>query len=245
MLTVQPNFTNYSKPAVSFRAKDAQLDENESYFKSKVDYYKQQAKEFEKLAQDQDTPKGFKKAMNVFKIVSEALLEGWAVAWGASKGCKILKSSFLKGADSKFVKHAKEVLKPLKAGLKDSGKKVGELFSSVVDKVKTSKFADKFTKFVDKMRENKVGKYVVQGFEYVGKAFKYIGSLIKSGFEKLAKPLREKPAGEIYDKAAKATSTTLGVGAGAAGAYNAATNADQRKEAAEEYYIDRPDGDAE
>lgn len=28
-------------------------------------------------------------------------------------------------------------------------------------------------------------------------------------------------AGEIYDKAAKATSTTFGVGAGAAGAYNA------------------------
>ena len=241
MLTIQPNLTSYSKPMVSFKSKN--YDEgSEGYFKEKVDYYTQQAKEFEELSQDSNSPSGFRKAMKVFRVISEALLEGWAVAWGASKGAKILKSSVIKGADSKFAKHSKEVLKPVLEGVKSSGKKVAELFTKGVEKFKASKFAEKFTNFVAKMRENKIGKYVVEGFEYIGKAIKYVGKLIASGAKKIVEPLKGKPAGEIYDKGAKVASNTLGVGAGVAGAYNAATNAQERKEE-EKYFQDRPDGD--
>lgn len=230
MLTIQPKITSYSKPAVSFKANEGN---DENYFKEKVDYYKQKAKEYEAMASDSNTPKGFRKVMRGFGVISEALLEGWAVAWGASKGAKILKSGVIKGAESKFVKHSKEVLKPVAEGIKSSGKKVAELFTKVIDNIKTSKVAEKLTNFVGKMKEHKVGKYIVEGFEYIGKALKYVGKLIANGAKKIAEPFKNKPASEIYDKGAKAASVTLGVGAGAAGAYNAATNATERKNAEE------------
>ena len=46
---------------------------------------------------------------------------------------------------------------------------------------------------------------------------------LKKVFEAIAKPFKGKTGEELYDKAAKVTSNTMGVGAGAAGAYDAAT----------------------
>lgn len=223
MLTVQPKIANYvnSKP-VSFKALDDEMSQNdlrgENYYKEKVDYYSQQVREFENLAQDLTSPPPVRKTMKAFRVVSEALLEGWAVAWGASKGAKILKPS------GKFAKNLKDILRPIYKGFKTSGQKIGEAFTGTVNKIKTSKFAEKLSGFVDKMRENSVGKYIVKGFEYIGKAFKYVGNLIVKGAKKLVEPFKGKTNGEIYDKASKVASTTLGVGAGAAGAYNAATD---------------------
>ena len=239
MLTIQPKVTSYSRPAVTFKAG---LDDRDDFYQKKIDYYKQQAAEFDELAKNSDSPSGFRKIMKGFVIISEALLEGCAVAWGASKGAKVLKSSVIKGAHSKFAKQAADVLKPIWTGLKTSGKKIAENFTRTVEKVKTSKFAEKLVKFVDKMKENKVGKYVVKAFDYIGQALKYVGSLVKKGANKVVDYFKGKPAGEIYDKGAKAASTTLGVGAGVAGAYSSATNAQDRKE---KCYLDRADGDAE
>ena len=231
MLTIHPNFTNYVKPAVSFKA--GEYDATDEYYQKKVNYYKQQAKDFEKLAQDAEAPKGLSTMMKIFQVASQALLEGWAVAWGASKGSKILKSSFIKGANSKFSKNTKEVLKPIGEGAKNSWKKITEIFGAKAEKVKNSKFAQKLNSGIEKLKNNKYGKYLVQGFEYVKDAFKYVGSWISQGFKKVTEPLKNKPAEEIYDKAAKVTSTTLGVGAGAAGAYDAAIN--KKQEVVEEY----------
>lgn len=78
------------------------------------------------------------------------------------------------------------------------------------------------------MNNHSVGKYVVKAFEYIGKAFKFVGGLFKKGFEAIAKPFKGKTGEELYDKAAKVTSNTMGVGAGAAGAYDAATKDSKR-----------------
>ena len=83
--------------------------------------------------------------------------------------------------------------------------------------------AEKLATITEKMNNNSVGKYVVKAFEYIGKALKYVGGLFKQGFEAIAKPFKGKTGEELYDKAAKMTSNTMGVGAGAAGAYDAAT----------------------
>lgn len=240
MLTIQPKITSYSRPVVTFKA--GYDESGDDFYKSKIDYYKKQAAEFDELANNNDSPGGFRKVMKFFAVVAGALLEGWAVAWGASKGAKILKGGIKRGVHSNFAKQTKEVLKPIYNGIKASSKKAVEKGTEIIEKIKTSKLANKLTEFIGKMKENKVGKYVVKAFEYVGKAFKYVGSLIGKAAKKVAEPFKGKPAGEIYDKGAKAASVTLGVGAGAAGAYNAATNAQERKEI---YYQDCADGNAE
>lgn len=227
MLTVQPKFTNYVAPkAVSFKA---DFDDGEDLYKEKVNYYKKQSAAFKELCEDSSNPDSFKKIIKVFGIASEALLEGWAVAWGASKGSKILKSSIISGSKSKFVKGAGDILKPVYTGIETSAKKISEKTNKLIEKIKTTKFAEKCENFVEKMRNNTVGKYVVKGFEYVAKAFKYVSNILKSAAKKAVEPLKNKSKSEMYDKTAKVTSNTLGVGAGVAGAYNAATGADKRQ----------------
>ena len=235
MLTIQPKITSYSRPVVSFKG-------DEDFYKSKVDYYTQQYKDFDEMAQDPNSPKGLRKVMKGFAVVAEALLEGWAVAWGASKGAKVLRTPIKNFVNGKFVKHIKDIVRPLTNGVKDSASTITEKITKTADQIKTSKFAEKLTNIVNKMKENKVGRYVVKAFEYVGKAFKYVGNLVKNGANKVTEYFKGKTAGQLYDKGARAASVTMGVGAGAAGAYNAATNAQERKEA---YYHDRADGDAE
>ena len=169
--------------------------------------------------------------MKGFAVVAEALLEGWAVAWGASKGAKVLRTPIKNFVNGKFVSHIKDIVKPFNKGIKDSAGKIAEKASEVVEKVKTSKLAEKLVNFVDKMKENKIGKYVVKGFEYIGKAINYVITKAKKVANKVTEYFKGKSAGQLYDKGAKAASVTMGVGAGAAGAYNAATNAQERKEA--------------
>lgn len=233
MLTVQPKFTNYTAPkAISFKSNDEDYvggAKGEEYYKEKVDFYKKQAAEFERMSEDSTNPDSLKKMMKGFRVASEALLEGWAVAWGASKGSKILKASVISGSKTKFIKGVKNILRPIYKGMKSSGKKITETYTKTAERIKTSKFAEKFNNFVEGMRKNPVGKYIVKGFEYVVKAFKYVGKMIKAGAKKLIEPLKGKTKSEIYDKTTKVASNTLGVGAGVAGAYNAATGADKRQ----------------
>ena len=255
MLTVQPGLSNFSKSSVTFRSKEIDINaikdrERDAFYQQKVDYYKKQAQEFDDMSKNTDTPKGFRAVMKGFRVISEALLEGWAVAWGASKGSKVLKSSVLKGLQTNFGKHVKNALKSIGRGIKASGKKVSELYKNGIKAIKDSKFAEEVSNFVEKMRNNSFGKYVVKGFEYLGKAFKYIGSLIASGAKKVAEPFTNKTTSEIYDKVAKGTSVTLGVGAGAAGAYSATISEDKKnkikEQASQDYdnsYVDDEDSD--
>lgn len=228
MLTVQPKFSSYAVPKeISFKSgidDDFSGPKSEDFYKEKVNYYKRKAAEFADMSNDTSNPDFLKKMMKGFGIISEALLEGWAVAWGTSKGAKILKSSIVSGYNSKFVKSAKKVLKPLNNGFKASKDKLNE----VIKETANSKTARKFKIFVHKMSKNPVGKYIVAGFAYAEKALKYVWGLITDNYGKLTELLKGKSRGEIYDKATKVASSTLGVGAGVAGAYNAATGADKR-----------------
>lgn len=223
MLTIQPKFTHYSNTRqIAFRGED--LSDDDKIYQEKQEHYKKQVEELDNLMNDKYTNTTFKKVLKGSKVISEGLLEGWAVAWGAHKGAKIIKPSFIaKGADSKVYK----VLAPIFSGIKKSGSEIIAGISKGIDNIKVSKLytgaAEKLATITEKMNNNSVGKYVVKAFEYIGKALKYVGGLFKQGFEAIAKPFKGKTGEELYDKAAKMTSNTMGVGAGAAGAYDAAT----------------------
>ena len=223
MLTIKPKFTNYSNTRqIAFRG-EAPSNEDKIY-EEKQKHYAKQVEELDKLIQDKHTNNTLKKVLKGSKVVSEGLLEGWAVAWGAHKGAKIVKPSILvKGSDSKLYK----VLSPMFSGIKKGGAKFIEVLSKGVDNVKASKLytgaTEKLAAITEKMNNHSIGKYVVKAFEYIGTAFKFVCGLLKKGFEAIAKPFKGKTGEELYDKAAKVTSNTMGVGAGAAGAYDAAT----------------------
>lgn len=235
MLSVQPKFTQYAaaKQTAFKGLSNPQETPEDRYFEEKTNYYKDQTRAFDEALLNEHTPDIMKKVIKGFRIVSEALLEGWAVAWGASKGMKIIKSTTIKGLNSSFAKHTEDILKPVGEGLKNAGKTVKTKFGNLINNIKTSDFAkrttEKFNSVTNSMRNNTVGKYIVSGFEAIGKGLKCIGNLVKQGTNKVISPFKEMKAGEIYDKAAKATSTTFGVGAGAAGAYNATMKPEDKK----------------
>ncbi len=239
MLTIQPKVVNlYPKMnQTSFKGGEAaalDIDNDEALFEKKTQYYKHQINEFDKSLNDKYTPSSFKKVIKIFKVVSEALLEGWAVAWGASKGSKIIKSTVVKEMNSKTAKGLEEVLTPFGKKLKKAGLGIGTAIKNGFQAIKTSKFVtsagEKLHNLAERMNKNSIGKYVVKGFEYIGKAFKFAADLVTAGYKRAAQLFEGKTASQIYDKATKATSTTLGVGAGAAGAYNAATGKEKVQE---------------
>lgn len=246
MLTIQPNVVTYSnKRPVHFRANENGVagsffdgDITEDLYNEKSNFYKSQIREFDKSINDEHTPDFMKKVLKGFRIVSEALLEGWAVAWGASKGSKVIKSSVVKNVEEVAGKHAQEVLTPFGEKLAKGFKKIGKVLSKWVEKFKNSSFAlafsEKLAKITEKMNQNSVGKYIVKGFQAVGEGIKAVVNFI-------TKPFKGAKVSEVYDKATKATSTTLGVGAGAAGAYNATAKInekDNQSKVADENYDD-------
>ena len=96
MLTIQPNVVNYSnRKPVHFRggedgASGSILDSEitEDLYNQKSNFYKSQIREFDKSINDEHTPDFMKKVLKTFRIISEALLEGWAVAWGCQQRFK-------------------------------------------------------------------------------------------------------------------------------------------------------------
>ena len=220
MLTVQPKFTNQSSYKTSFKGDSDFI--NESKYNEKKSYYENKKSEFDKIINDEYVPEGMKKGAKVFKIASEGILEGWAVTWAAAKGGKFLKAGYLKAASSKFTKRATEMLKPLGKGLKKSSRNIKISLLNGLDKIKTSKLLTKTTSFFNKAEETlnktKLGQVVVATVKGIGKALKAVGKAISSITHKIAEPFKK----VTYDKAAKATASTLGVGSGIAGAYSAA-----------------------
>ena len=232
MLTIQPKITNYTNSRLAFgsgEASDAEANKNDEFYKQKIDFYKKQKQEYDNLLNENSTaPKGFKAVIRGFKIISEALLEGWALAWGVRKGSKVMKTSVLEGTNSSFTKKAKDILKPMWKGIKSSGSKLKESVVKSYETFKASKFAtnvvEKVNKTVEALNGNPVGKYVVKTFEYIGKAFKFAGAMLKKGYEWIKKPFVGKSADELYEKGTKAAATTLGVGAGGTAIYTEANN---------------------
>lgn len=229
MLTIQPKFTQnvqFSKANPSFRSADDSIIPSDSYYKSQTNYYENQIKELDDLIDNEHTPNTFKKVLKGFRVASEGLLEGCAVAWGASKGAKVIKSSTMKGFNSKFAQKSIEILKPVVEGFKTTGSEIIKAISGKFAEFKTSKFAtniaENFTKLTEILENNKIGKYVVAGFKAIANGFNWIGSKIAQGTGVLKAKAKSVDGSQLYDKVANVTSKTLGTGAGVAGAYNAA-----------------------
>lgn len=202
MLSIQPNqISQTASKYQTFKGSSCVLDE-ETYA-NRRSYYENQKHECDELLEDQYLPKGFKNAVKVGKVVSEGILEGWAVAWAATKGAKFSKNIGLKVIDSKFAKN------------------IAKMFGNLAEFVKvkssplTKKLGENFETVINKLDTNKYGKYVVKGLKAINNGFKAVKAVVTTVLEKLG------VKNFTYEKATKATATTLGVGSGLAGAYNA------------------------
>ena len=222
MLTIQPSFTTKPVRKIAFKGEGAESaeangttaandpsDTENRFYQSKVNHYEQQVKGYEEALEDENTPNMLKRVIKIFKVASEALLEGWAVAWGAKKGANVIKTPLV---NSNFAKGTAKIFKGAGKGLG----KVASAISEGYSKIKATKF----------MTENSVGKAISSGLGYIEKVFSYIGKKVSQW----TAPLKGAKAEAIYDKAANVTSKTFGVGAGAAGAYNAATEGKKPEE---------------
>lgn len=233
MLTIQPKISNYQHQPTKALSFKGEQNPDAAYFEEKIDFYENQIKEYDEAIEDKYTPKPLKKIMKGFRIISEALLEGWAVAWGASKGSKLLKSSIVNTANSKAIHKADGVIKPIIQGVKQSIKNIAKYIANGFTSLKNSKamksVSEFFSKTAENLNKNKFGKGVVKCFEAIGSGFKYLGKKISKGWNNIVDACSGKNAEATYDKVTKGTSKVFGVGAGIAGGYNAATNADERE----------------
>jgi hypothetical protein len=199
MLTIQPNLTTktYSSRNVSFRNLE---DISESDYRNQEHFYEGQIREANKIINSEHSPEILKKGMNWVKIISNGILEGWAVLWGAAVGAKTIKKGSIKFANSRF-------MQKLGTNLRKFGQKINEKFGEGVSK--------KVAEFTEKLSKNDFGSKILKGISTVT-------DVAKKGLAILGKPFKGKSAEEIYDKGAKAVATTLGVGSGAAGIYSEA-----------------------
>lgn len=232
MLTIQPTgITQNSSKVLAFKGEDNLLDE-ETYNK-KRSFYNNQKDECDEILNDQYVPEGMKKGVKICKIASEGILEGWAVTWAAAKGAKIAKSSVVKALNSKVAKGAGEIFKPLGKGIKEAGKNLRASILKGFNNFKESKFitniSKQLTKLETKLDKSSAGKVVVNIVKGIGKGFKAVGNGISTLAHKIAQPFKKL----TYEKATKAGSTTLGVGSGIAGAYNAAREPEKNNEKTE------------
>jgi len=233
MLTIQPNFTNQSLRRVpAFKGETGQTPEDK-YYQEKINFYENGKKEFENLINDDKTAKPLKKLAKTFKVISEMLLEGWAVAWGASKGARFMKASVAEGVNSQFAKGTKDVLKPVGKGLIAAGKKLAGFAESAVKYIKGTpaytKLNEKLTKITEKMNNNKYGRFALNVLNKIGEGIKVVADFVAKPFKKVANSMKNTSFDKAYDKTAKATSTTLGVGAGAASGYNEVMHPEKAK----------------
>jgi hypothetical protein len=232
MLTVQPNFTRTSnlKPvAFGSEAPAIAVDADESLLKEKADFYQRKISEFDETIRDSNAPKTLKTMAKVFKVASEGLFQGWLVAWGATKGSNVIKSAVISGANSKAFAKLKNGIVPAQEFIKKNTKVFVEQLGKVKSAKPVVKFTEKVTNLIDRLDKTPVGHYIVEGAKIIGRAIKAVAVAVQNFGKKTVAPLKKMNVDQVYDKATKITSTTLGVGAGAAGAYNAATNAEARK----------------
>lgn len=220
MLTIQPNFTRNT----AFKGEKNLVDQ-ETY-EQKKKYYQDKQREFNEILDDENIPEGMKKGAKICKVASEGILEGWAVAWGASKGASMLKSPKV----MKFFTKIGKLITPVFEAIGKGFKSLNKFASGKIDTLAKSKF-------VEKMDENKVGHVVIEGIKKLSNGIKYVCDNTKDLFLKYTDKLN----GDTYDKVAGATSKSLGVAAGIGGAYTAARGGDKPNNSSVDDYVDVAD----
>jgi hypothetical protein len=227
MLTIQPKLTNASNARpIAFRSNEAVYSEaDEGSLRDKADFYEKKVREFDETIGDSKAPKFLKKMAKGFRVISEALFEGWLVAWGATKGSNVMKSAVVTGLNSRVATRAKSFVSPLGKMFKEGMAFVGEKLSNIRNLKSVVSFVNSVNSKIERLDKTSVGHYIVEAGRFVKSGF----NRVAKSFENFGNRVKAMNVEQAYDKVAKTTSTTLGVGAGIAGAYNSATNAEERK----------------
>lgn len=205
MLTIQPTSITHSAKPMAFKG-----DFDEVAYNHRKDYYAHQKEECDEILENQYVPKTMKTGVKVCKAISEGVLSGWAVAWAALKVSKFGKASAIKISHNKLLNKGINALSPLK-------EKVVKLTQNIGDSIKAK--TEQFIKMSDEdLAKHKLGRFALKH----EKAF----TKVISGVQSVASAVKEKVSDVAnaitYDRSAKATAYTLGVGSGIASAYNSA-----------------------
>lgn len=231
MLTVQPNFTTkYAQKPIAFKGQEGSYDLTEDLYNEKSDFYKRQIRDLDEVIENDKTPSTLKRFAKGAKVVSEAVLEGWAVAWGAKKGANILKGTAAKGINSKFSKNIQTFATKAQDFIK-SKKYVGKINTAIVDgikKVRNSKVGQTIINTFNKFADTKVGGAIVKGLKIVGNAIRSAYKFVAKQFVKVKDATKGKSFDEVYEKTSKAAATTLGVGAGTTSAYTSVRKPEEK-----------------
>lgn len=239
MLTIQPNFTTkYVQKPTAFKGHEGAYDLTEDLYNEKSDFYKKQIKDLDEVIENDKTPSTLKKFAKGAKVVSEAVLEGWAVAWGAKKGANILKGTAAKGLNSKFAKNIQDFATKAQDFIKTKGigTKLHTAIVKGIEKFKTSKIGQNIINTFNRFADTKVGGAIIKGFKVIGNAFKTAYGFVAKQFSKVKTAMSGKSFDEVYEKTSKAAATTLGVGAGTTSAYTSVRKPEENvaKETAKE-----------
>ena len=216
MLTVQPNLVQPRKNITSFRGDTTSRlsSEENDFYKGKTDYYQNQINDFNEVLEDDHTPKTFKKIIKGFKVVSEALFEGWMVAWGIKKGSAVTKAPIMSTINGKVAKNAGEIVKPILKGFKGSAKVIGGIF----EKLMKSETAQKF---ITKMENNKVGRVILKSARALKKGINFVYNKGADLVKYIKNKFKVNDINKAYDNVVEKTATVMGTGAGVTGAYRA------------------------
>lgn len=199
MLTVQPNFTHRTSVRPGFKGLDDEI--NDGFIDRKKAEYRAQSRECDELIDNEYVPDAMKQGVKGCKAVSEGVFSGWAVAWAVMQVAKFGKKSAAKVADSKITKSIIKTLNPAKEGIAKAFKNINKNISK--------KYAD-FTKS-DFATKNIIGKGLAKILAGAVKICDSINTKISTFKNNMT-----------FDKVAKATSATVGTGAGIGSAYKSA-----------------------
>ncbi len=214
MLSIQPNFTIQKK---SFKPVFRGEKEHESFwtedrYNEEKDFYEKQIDGFNDILNEEYMPNSLKKAAKVLRIISEGILEGWAVAWGAKKGLNFMKNTTTRTLNSKNYARAKEILSPAKEGLVKVGNNLKEFGAEKLKALSEKEFVQKMTNPIKNFFENKeFGKYIAKQYNSLKEGLGTFKGKIKEQINKIT-----------FEKATNITAATLGVGSGTMGAINSA-----------------------
>jgi len=218
MLTIQPNFTTKQYASKPLHFKGESDDITEDYINNKKTFYKEQISNAEKIIDDKNSPKKLKSTAKVIKVISEAILEGWAVLWGGLVASKFIKSGVIKAAGG--AKTVQKGIKNIAKGIEKGADRLSETQAAKTINEKTGKV-------IDRLEKTTVGAYIAKGAKALGKSIATAGNYVEKGYNKIAEKFGGKTLEQTYDIVTKWIARTLGVGSGAAAAYNSATGANE------------------
>ena len=203
---------------VSFRSFASQCQPNIPSFKGdpneltgEQEMWKGISEQVEDLLNDENLPKPVRKFSKFLKVVSSGVLTALGVIWASKKAGTLVRSA----VTSQFAKGLKDKLRSAYKFVKEPAKKVFNWVKDLVvknfDKTKDKGFMKKIVDKFNSLKNGNVGNFVSK----IGKNLKDFGNWLKGIFTNLKGKF-------TFDGVNKAVANTMGVGSGAAAAYETA-----------------------